>query len=50
MIVESSSLKVIHSGNISKGVRLNKEVYGLYDAKESKFHNTVSLVAKVCIL
>lgn len=50
VIAESSSLKVLCSGNISKGVRLNKEVYRLSDAKESKLHNTVSLVAKVCTL
>lgn len=47
---ESSSLKVLCSGNISKGVRLNKEVCRLYCAKESKLHNMVSLVAKVCTL
>lgn len=50
VIAESSSLKVICSGNISKGVRLNKEVYRLYDANESKLHNMISSVAKVCTL
>lgn len=50
MIVEFSSLKVLCSGNILKGVRLNKEVYRFYDVKEFKFYNIVFLVVKVCIL